>query len=275
LRLQDFQMPELPEIYSRAKELKLELVGRCITSVDILQTKSLNLPEKEFVSRISGAEIRDVFPRGKWIFINTDAGWLLINLGMGGEILLHEQGVKPQKLRADLAFDDGRHLSINFWWFGYIHFAGEDELDQHKMTSRLGENALDITREQFHINLSASRSRIKSYLLDQSKIAGIGNAYIHDILWFARLHPLRAINTMDADEIERLFDAVHQGLEPSLNKGGAFYELDIYGSPGGFTSQDIKIGYKEGKPCPRCQTEITKIKTGSTSSYICPDCQSY
>ncbi|MFN2159660.1 MAG: Fpg/Nei family DNA glycosylase [Anaerolineales bacterium] len=268
-------MPELPEIYSRAKELKLELSGRVITGVDIIQSKSLNIPEEEFISKLTGAVIEDVTPRGKWILIKTDAGWLLINLGMGGEILLFKQGDYPEKTRLTINFDDHRFLSINFWWFGYVHYTPKDGLEQHKMTARLGVDALEITRENFHKILESRKSRIKSFLLDQSKIAGIGNAYIHDILWFARLHPLRATNTMDTDDIERLFDAVHQGLEPSLNKRGAFYELDIYGNPGGFNSDDIKIGYREGEPCPRCSSKIMKIKTGSTSSYICPSCQSY
>jgi formamidopyrimidine-DNA glycosylase len=267
-------MPELPEIYSRAKELKIELTGRRITSIDVVQTNSLNIPEVEFVSVLTGAVISDISSRGKWIFIHTDAGWLLINMGMGGEMLVHNRGDKPEKARVTFGFDDNSFLSINFWWFGYIHYAQEGELEQHKMTARLGEGALEISRENFHQNLESRRGRIKSFLLDQSKIAGIGNAYIHDILWLAMLHPLRTINTMDADDIDNLFDAVHEGLEPSLNKGGAYYEKDIYGNPGGFSSEDIKIGYKEGKPCPRCSTEITKIKTGSTSSYICPSCQS-
>ena len=266
-------MPELPEIFSRAKELKPELVGRTITVVEVQQPKSLNIGEGDFISNLSGAVIRDIKPRGKWIFIETTKGWLLLNLGMGGEILLVSRQSLPEKYRLLFDFDDHRCLAVNFWWFGYAHFARIENLSQHKMTAKLGPNALEISDADLNASMQGKRSRIKSFLLDQSKIAGIGNAYVHDILWFAQLHPNRTIDTMNEGDIFRLAHAIHDGLQPSLDKGGAFYELNIYGQGGGFTMEDIKIGYKEGQPCPRCGTDIEKIKTGSTQSFICPKCQ--
>jgi formamidopyrimidine-DNA glycosylase len=104
-------------------------------------------------------------------------------------------------------------------------------------------------------------------------MAGIGNAYIHDILFLAGLHPLRALATLSEDEVRRLAQAIQDGLVPSMKKGGAFYELNLYGKKGGFRKKDILIGYREGEPCPRCKTAIQKIKTGGTSSFVCPDCQ--
>jgi formamidopyrimidine-DNA glycosylase len=141
------------------------------------------------------------------------------------------------------------------------------------MTSKLGPDAIEISDTDLKASMQGKRSRVKSYLLDQSKIAGIGNAYVHDILWLAELHPNRTINTMNGEDISRLAQAIQDGLQPSLDKGGAFYELNIYGEGGRFTMEDIKIGYKEGQPCPRCGTDIEKVKTGSTQSFICPNCQ--
>ena len=192
---------------------------------------------------------------------------------MGGEILLVTRQTLPEKYRLLFDFDDQRCLAVNFWWFGYAHFVQFDNLSQHKMTAKLGPNALEISDSDLNTYMQGKRSRIKSFLLDQSKIAGIGNAYVHDILWLAELHPNRTINTMNGENISRLALAIHDGLQPSLDKGGAFYELNIYGKAGGFTMDDIKIGYKEGQPCPRCKTHIEKIKTGSTQSFICPKCQ--
>jgi formamidopyrimidine-DNA glycosylase len=114
---------------------------------------------------------------------------------------------------------------------------------------------------------------VKSFLVDQSKIAGIGNAYVHDILFIAGLHPLRTLNTLSEEDVERLAEGIQRGLAPSLEKGGAFYEVNIHSERGGFVMEDILIGYREGKPCPDCSTAIEKIKTGSTSSFICPSCQ--
>ena len=170
-------------------------------------------------------------------------------------------------------FDDGSCLSVNFWWFGYAHYVSEGELDGHKMTSDLGPNALDLTAEDLRAKIQGKKGRVKSFLLDQTQLAGIGNAYIHDILFLARLHPLRSLDSLSEQDITRLAQAIQDGLLPSLSKGGAFYEVGIYGKPGGFTGEEIIIGYREGKPCPECGSTIEKIKTGGTSSFICPNCQ--
>jgi formamidopyrimidine-DNA glycosylase len=143
-------MPELPEIIIFARQMKKELVGKTIGAIEVLQPKSLNVPEEEFVAGLTGAQITDVTPRGKWLFVETPQGWLLLSLGMGGEILR---------------------------------------------------------------------------------------------------------------------------LQLSIDKGGAGYEMNLYGQKGGFTMENIFIGYREGEPCPACGTPIEKIKTGSTSSFICPRCQ--
>jgi formamidopyrimidine-DNA glycosylase len=266
-------LPELPEIISRAKEMKTSLREKTIEQIEVLQPQSLNIPEEEFIEALTGATIKNVSSHGKWIYVETNQGWLLINLGMGGEILLNPCSDLPEKYRLCFRFKDETCFSINFWWFGYVHFAQTDKLHEHKMTAKLGPQAIDLSVEDFQEMISGRRARVKSFLLDQSSIAGIGNAYVHDILFLARLHPLRTLNTLSPTDIENLVSAIHAGLQPSIDKGGAFYEMNLYGEKGGFTMDDILIGYREEQPCPVCQTSIVKIKTGSTSSFICPDCQ--
>ena len=266
-------MPELPEIASRAKEIKQLLVGKIIQLVDILQPKSLNIPPEEFAANLVNSSILDSSYHGKWIQVRVTSGWLLINLGMGGELLLTDRTQLPEKFRLIFDFTDGSCLTINFWWFGYVHFCTAEGILQHRMTARLGPNVLDLSEEEFKITLSGQKGRIKAFLLDQSNVAGIGNAYIHDILFLAKLHPNRSIQILVDNEIARLYQGIRQGLIPSLEKGGAFYEKDLHGKIGGFAMEDILIGYREGTPCPVCKTTIQKIKTGSTSSFICPSCQ--
>ncbi len=266
-------MPELPEITCRAREMRKELVGKTITGIEVLQPKCLNVPPEEFSASLSNAQIEDVTHRGKWIFVETTKGYLLLNMGMGGEILLVTRDTLPEKRRLIFDFDDGTCLSINFWWFGYAHYTPLDGLDTHAMTAKQGPNALEVSGDELKAMLDGRRGRIKSFLLDQSKIAGIGNAYVHDILFLARLHPLRQINTLSDAEIEALAKAIQQGLQPSVEAGGAFYEVNLYGKRGGFTGENLLVGYREGNPCPVCGTTIEKIKTGSTASFICPQCQ--
>jgi formamidopyrimidine-DNA glycosylase len=266
-------MPELPEITNLARQIKTHLTGKTIAGVEVLQPKCLNMPVEAFTAAITGAQILDTHNRGKWILVDTTGGWLLLNLGMGGEILLTTRAHLPEKHRMIIDFLDGDCVAINFWWFGYVHYAATDALENHEMVGKLGPNALDLLPEDFARLLSGRRGTIKSFLLDQSRIAGIGNSYIHDILFMARIHPLRKVETLTAEEINALAQAVRDGLLPSLEVGGAFYEMDLFGKKGGFQQDQIQIGYREGQPCPACGTPISKIKTGSTSGFICSSCQ--
>lgn len=270
-------MPESPEIASRAREMNDVLPGKVIKSIDILQPKCLNLPAQDFCAALSLARIEEVSHHGKWIKVRTSRGWLLINLGMGGEILLTSKGTLPAKYRAVFYFLDDTCLSINFWWFGYLHYAGLKELSDHKMTARLGPDVLSLTSTQFEEVLSSQpkRARIKAVLLDQSRMAGIGNAYIHDILFTAGLHPNRIVQSISAVEVEKLYHSIQDSLRSSLDKGGAFYEVNLFGAKGHFEMEDILVGYREGQACPQCGSIIHKIKTGSTSSFICPNCQPF
>jgi formamidopyrimidine-DNA glycosylase len=179
----------------------------------------------------------------------------------------------PEKRLIIFDFKDGTALAINFWWFGYAHYIATNQLPEHKMTAGLGPNATDLDEDGLRTLIKGQRTRLKTFMLDQSKIAGIGNAYIHDILFLAKLHPLRPLVTLSDEEIALLHKAIHAGLQPSIDKGGAFYEVNLHGQKGGFVEEAIIIGYREGQACPVCGSTIQKIKTGSNNSFICPTCQ--
>jgi formamidopyrimidine-DNA glycosylase len=267
-------VPELPEIVCRAREMDGALVGRTIRSIEVLQPKCLNVTVDEFQRGLTGAKILGVTHRGKWLFVETSRGHLLINMGMGGELLLVPQDGLPEKWRVRFELDGDETLAINFWWFGNTHFVSPGKLAEHAITAKLGPNALDLSLDELSELLAGRRGRIKSFLLDQSKIAGIGNAYVHDILFRAKLHPLRTIPTLESADVERLHDAIRTELQRSIAAGAAWYERDLRGKRGGFTAEDLLVGYRDGKPCPECGATIEKLKTGSTTSYICPRCQS-
>jgi formamidopyrimidine-DNA glycosylase len=266
-------MPELPEIASRAAEMKKELIGRKIAGVKVFQPKCLNVSKAKFIRALKGAKIEEISHHGKWIFTHTTKGWLLINMGMGGELLLVPCDVLPEKRQVVFEFGDGDCLSVSFWWFGHTHYAAEGKLDGHKMSAKLGPNALDVKLPEFRKMLEGRRGNVKSFLLNQERIAGIGNAYAHDVLFLAGLHPLRTIDTLEDDEVKALWNGVRKGLGMSLKRGGAWYEKDLYGKPGRFTQKMLLVGYREGEPCPTCGGKVVKIKTGSTSTFICPKCQ--
>jgi len=264
-------MPELPEIALLARDMRTALVGRIINSIEVLQPKCLNVPAEAFRAALTGSHILDVQPRGKWLQVKTTLGWLLLCLGMGGEILLTDRDHLPEKRRLIFDLDDGSSLAVNFWWFGYAHHVAE--LGEHKMTAQLGNDALGMTLAEFSALLRGRRGAIKPFLLNQRRIAGIGNVYVQDPLFKAGIHPLRPINTLSEADVTALWRALQETLQESIDRGGSAWERNLYDEKGGWDESYFQVAYREGQPCPTCGTTVVKIKTGSTSSYICPACQ--
>jgi formamidopyrimidine-DNA glycosylase len=264
-------MPELPEIHLFARDMQNELVGKEFAEIEIVQPKSLNISPRLFQSRLRGAIIRAVSYRGKWIQVETSNGWLLLNLGMGGEILLVTPQTMPEKYRLCFGFSDGSCLAVNFWWFGYAHWAAD--LSDHPMTAKLGPNALDLTLEEFRALLSGRRGAIKPFLLNQARIAGIGNVIVQDPLFRARIHPMRKITNLTDDDVASLYNEIQHSLQEAIQHGGSSWEQNLYGQKGNWGSDFFSVAYRTDKACPACGTSIEKIKTGSTSGYICPQCQ--
>jgi formamidopyrimidine-DNA glycosylase len=140
------------------------------------------------------------------------------------------------------------------------------------MVGKLGPNAVDLSLEGFRALLKGRRGAIKTFLLDQDRIAGIGNVYVQTPLWKAKIHPLRPIPRLSDEEIAALWQALREVLQGSIDAGGAPFELNLYGQKGGWDDPYLFHG-EEGAPCPVCGTPLAKIRTGSTGSYICPGCQ--
>jgi formamidopyrimidine-DNA glycosylase len=270
-------MPELPEITVKARQMNKEILGKHIAGIEARQPKNLNMPIPDFIKIAKGKTVNSVSSKGKWLFIKLDnAYYVLINLGMNADLLYFNPNRKlPEKYQFKLTFTDKTGFTIHFQWFGYVHLVPEKDLNKHKLTAKLGISPINekFTQEHFQKLLSNRKLRIKNFLLDQKNISGIGNVYVQDILFKAKLHPNRQASTLSDKEINNLYNAIENVLNHSISLGGLAYEKDFYGQKGRFTINKFLVGYKTGKPCPTCNTPIEKIRTGSTSSYICPKCQ--
>lgn len=270
-------MPELPEITVIAGQMNREISGKLVKSVEAQQPKNLNMPVEQFAKNVIGKTVENVTSQGKWLLLNLNRGYsLFINLGMGAELLYFKPKQKlPENAQFKLIFSDKTGFTIHFWWFGYIHLVHKDDLVKHKLTARLGISPVDksFTLDHFKKLLAKKKGTLKSFILDQKNLAGIGNVYAQDILFKAKLHPSRKIPSLAEKEKSALFKAIQEVLNSSIKLGGAYFELNFYGKRGGFTSDHFLIGYKTGKPCPECGTVIEKIRTGSTASYVCSNCQ--
>lgn len=269
-------MAELPELTILQRQMHESLSGRTITAVEVRQDKCLNVPAGTLVSAVAGRQISEVTRRGKWLYLHLDPdAYLLLNLGMGADLWYYKPGEElPNKYHFRLGLDDGAGFTCRFWWFGYIRLFSADELLTHPETAKLGPSPLEISAEEFATRARKyPRSTVKSLILDQDKLSGVGNAYAHDILWEARLHPQRKLGSLSENELSCYYQAIGSVLNRSLEKGGL--ETDFYRTGGNVQGWEelFLIGYKQGKPCPRCGTAIEAIKTGSTTTFICPSCQ--
>ena len=271
-------MAELPELTILQRQMDNALAGRVITEVEIRQEKCLNVPAAAAVTVLQGRRITGVSRRGKWLCLHLEADYLLLlNLGMGADLRYQAPGEAPPvkyQLRVTLA--DGAGFSCRFWWVGYIRLIRADELPAFKETAKLGPSPLEVTMDEFiAIARRYPRGTVKSLILDQEKLSGIGNAYAHDILWTAGLHPQRKLGELSEAELERYYGALSRVMGRAIELGGL--ERDFYGQGGHMEDAGalFLIGYKEGKPCPTCGTAISKLKTGSTSTFLCPECQMF
>ncbi len=266
-------MPELPEIVVISKQMNETIAEKKIEEVAIYQSKCLNRPEEDYARHLVGQKIKKVMPLGKWVDIHLERGdHLLLSLGMGGELLYFISPAEiPSNVKFNVRFTDQSGFYITLSWFGYFHLVLKGEANP--MTDKLGPDALELSFDEFKNLLKDRKRSIKSLLMNQKYIRGIGNFYIQEILFQARIHPLKKISCLTEEDIEMLYEAIESVLEEAVDKGSSFYEVDFFGQKGDYTLELLSFAYMEGAQCPVCGTETEKIKTGSTAHYVCPSCQ--
>jgi len=270
-------MAELPEIVKIAGQMNDKLRGKTVKTIDLLQEKCANIPPSKFKQRTEGASVERVGNKGKWIVtsLGNDEN-ILLSLGMGADVIYFEDEQNlPEKYQIKVLFADGTGYTARFWWFGKFVLATGAELQSEPNTKDIAIDPFDekFTLEYFESLLKGKKTQIKAFLMNQKNVGGIGNMYMHDILFLARLHPMKKISDMRAGEIELLYKSITELLSLSRDKSAFAYENDFYGKKGGYSMEYFLVGYKEDKPCPVCGEKIVMLKTGSTTSFICPACQ--
>src|SRR5919201_6533087 len=271
-------MPELPEVETIRRQLEPALTGARIASARVLDQRwTRPVPRAEVEEALAGSTIAAVERRGKYLLLRLDGGrTLAMHLRMTGNLLLDHAGIEPAHLRAvlDLA-GDGRLLFTDARRFGHAAVIDDADLDGY-FAARLGVEPLSgaLTGEELCRLAAGRRAPLKSFLLNQLGVAGIGNIYADEALHRAALHPLSPAGSMKPEDCERLRDGIVEALEAGLRTGGASIDdyRDSRGAEG--TMQDeFLVHTREGKPCPRCGAEIRRIVVAGRSTYFCPGCQ--
>jgi len=272
-------MPELPEVETIARKLRRTIAGKRIAGV-FLSGKTLRRPMPgDLAALLQGRTIRSIHRRGKYLILEMKphAFWL-IHLGMSGRLIYTiEPRERPQHTHAVVEFSDGGELQFSDpRRFGLMDFYQVSQLEALPEVQRLGKDPLGAA---FHAEwllpeLARTRRDLKSFLLDQHKIAGLGNIYVCEAMFRARVHPSRRCNTLTRKDAVALTHAVREILRAAIRNRGTTFS-DFMDSDGHFGSHQayLHVFQREGEKCHRCHAMISRIKQGNRSTYFCPGCQ--
>lgn len=273
-------MPELPEVETVRRDLIREKIpGSVISEAKILWPRTLAVPACGiFEKEIRGLEIKGLSRRGKYLILElSDEKHLIIHLRMSGRIEVRKNEAPKKHDRAKLTFKDGRELvfhdtrKFGRWWF-------VEDLAQ--VVGKLGPEpfAETLSLRDFEARMSQTSRMLKPLLLDQTFVAGLGNIYVDETLWFAKLHPQMNSGKLKAAQIKDLHGAILKAIEIGIKNLGTSLgksETNFYSVAGrrGRNQDALNVFRLTGKPCPRCRARIERIVVGQRSTHFCPKCQ--
>jgi len=273
-------MPELPEAETIVRGLRTAVVGETITRAEVLKPDILREPKRCFGPKVRDRSIEAVERRAKNVVVRLSGDRVIaVNLGMTGRLLPFPRPprgrIRPTHpaVRVRLAsggvliFDDVRR-------FGTVECLSGDAWEER--SRRMGPEPLGphFTPPRLLAGLAASRSPIRSWLLDQRKLAGLGNIYAAEALFLAGIHPRRPANSVSADEAQRLHRSIRGVLLDAIQAGGTTIRdyRTATGEEGGFAPSLFVYG-RDGEPCLTCADEVERVVFGNRSAFFCPTCQ--
>jgi formamidopyrimidine-DNA glycosylase len=294
-------MPELPEVETVARDLQRWVAGAQITDAEVRWGRTIRHPEppERFVAEVRGARISRVGRRAKSVLIHlADGRVMTVALRMTGALIVAPPGT-PDDPYARVVFQlaDGRELRyrdvrkfgrIGLWEGGGLQVRRKrarrgKRVAEPKAPYRVGDVfgrhgpeplASTFTAARLAERLRGRSARLKTLLLDQSFIAGVGNIYADEALWRARLHPLRRADSLTAEEVARLHRAIRSVLRQGItNRGTSFGDYVGADDQPGANAERLGVYRRTGEPCFRCGRPIQRIVVGQRSTHFCPRCQ--
>jgi formamidopyrimidine-DNA glycosylase len=274
-------MPELPEVETTARGLRERLLGRTIVEVGSLDWPRMapNTTLATLAATVVGRRIESISRRGKYVVVGlAGEAFLVLHRKMSGNLVLRTVDLPTvAHTHLTVTFDDGWRLDfVDPRKFGRMYlFLGRDALDEF-LNDRLGPEPLEIARHEFDRRLERRRGRLKALLLDQGFLAGIGNLYADEILWEARLHPERPVESLKPRERGRLHEAIQGVLTAAIERRGTSLSdyVDASGEQG--TNQDyLQVYGRAGQPCTRqrCVKPIVRQVVAQRGTWLCLTCQ--
>jgi len=278
-------MPELPEVETIRRDLHRKVKDKEIKFVTVNTPKIVKEPPiSEFCTQIEGKVFKNINRRGKYLVIELDSGKkLVIHLGMTGLLIypFNEDSKKIINVKHNhlvFTFIDGTKLIFNdVRKFGKIYLVSN--LNQIEGMAKLGLDPLDdCFKEEIFVQIlnKKKKSKIKSFLMNQEFITGLGNIYVNEVLYRANIHPLRKISSLHKEEIGNLYQQIKLVLNKAIKAGGSTVADEAYlntdGEKGKF-AEKLQVYARKGEPCVKCGHSIDVVRIEGRSSFICPQCQ--
>ena len=271
-------MPELPEVETVKNSLKLRLIGKKIYKVVVRYPNIIAYPSvDDFIKGICGKEISDIKRRGKFLMFDLGDSYLLSHLRMEGKYFFkkHDEEInKHEHVIFDLGDMGLRYMDTRK--FGRMYLIKKDMVNDMKPISELGLEPWDegLTVSYLKDKYKNKKLPIKSVILDQSIIVGIGNIYADEILFMGRINPLKVASKLDDKELEDIIKYTRSVLNHAIELGGTTIRsyTSVDGVHGRFQNE-LAIHGKDKGVCPICGEVIEKIKVGGRGTYYCPKCQ--
>ncbi|HVA25616.1 MAG TPA: bifunctional DNA-formamidopyrimidine glycosylase/DNA-(apurinic or apyrimidinic site) lyase [Chloroflexota bacterium] len=273
-------MPELPEVETISRDLRLKIVGHCIERAEVFWEREVSYPSvPEFLELISNRRIEGTDRRAKYVVIRlSENATLLVHLKMTGQLLYVPAGEPPNAYtRVLLHLDRGMQLRfVDVRKFGRMYLVEADRLQDFPKIAELGPEPLEaaFTPRAFQSLLKRRTGRIKPLLMNQGFLAGMGNIYVDEALFRSGLHPLHSSAALKAKDTARLHQAIIDVLEESIANRGS--SIDDYRDPAGqkgYHHVHLRVYGRGGQPCLVCGTPIAKIVVGGRGTHFCPRCQ--
>jgi len=275
-------MIELPEVVTLTRQMQDTLAGKTIEQVELAETRPKFLfltPEPPGLEKkLAGCRIAGVSSQGKWTHIRLDNDETLLIGEFGGRLHFHETDIDlPTKRHLAFRFSDGSAMTLAIQMWGFVGALTQTEVAEHPYAGNLGPApfgtrfTLERLNDTLDGYLETETKPIKAFLTHEANLCGIGNGYLQDILFRARLNPKRKVDTLTESDRKAHHGALRETLEEAIDLGGRDTERTLFGEPGGYVP--ILDRRANGKPCTVCGTPIQKIQYLGGSCYICPTCQ--
>jgi formamidopyrimidine-DNA glycosylase len=305
---------ELPEVEVLRRDLEKDVVGKRIKSVEVRPQRNAmrairrHAKRKDFTDRLEGKKITKIDRRGKFLLMHLEGGEVLVvHFGMSGQFVRATRRVSPTQHThvvieftqgGDLRFVDPRtfgqmfvttsergkvkeldHMGPDALTFGEVFVAEPSELEGMEEFAGLGMDPLEdnMPWQFFSQELAGRRTKLKSLLMDQRFVSGLGNIYSDEVLFAAGLKYGHMSDELSSQEVRRLYRALREVLQEAIRFRGTTLDdqayVDLFGKPGEFQNE-LKVYGRRGQPCRRCRTPIESVKFQGRTTYFCPKCQS-